>query len=406
MAPRDFVDSSIGTMDFGERGRSVRGAGGTGTTVGAPSNTSVQDIEDQVRYTVNIPNDDGGSETQQLTRKQIEQSLGMTDSNPYGLMSGIGRLLGTENVSYPGLMGTPAFGAVKDLMVRRYLAPVDTRTGRVEPGLRAGDPVLARQADNTFIPSTVQREPSLQNRGLASFIPGAGLLTGLFDTSDLVVPDAPSSMARYTESGIFDFEVPENAFDDLPEPASVQSSPFSPERQAAFQAGLDEITANADMILAENAAKRQLAGMPDGLTTFAEIPPAIPEPRIRDFQIQPTGTTFNEPINPPIRTELNVTRTGAAPDMASLSPLPEPSLPYLPTLEDEFSQQARQELVEAERRRGDRLDFKLDMLEAQPKAFEPRAPLPPPPPPPLPPLFNEQVALADPATYGLTGFRP
>ena len=137
-------------MDFGERGRSVRGAGGTGTTVGAPSSSSVQNIEDQVRYTVNIPNDDGGSETQQLTRKQIEQSLGMTDTNPYGLTSGIGRLLGTENVSYPGLMGTPAFGAVKDLMVRRYLAPVDTRTGRVEPGLSAGDPVLARQADNTF----------------------------------------------------------------------------------------------------------------------------------------------------------------------------------------------------------------------------------------------------------------
>ena len=320
-------------MDFGERGRSVRGAGGTGTTVGAPSNTSVQNIEDQVRYTVNIPNDDGGSETQQLTRKQIEQSLGMTDTNPYGLMSGIGRLLGTENVSYPGLMGTPAFGAVKDLMVRRYLAPVDTRTGRVEPGLGAGDPVLARQTDNTFIPSTVEREPSLRNRGLASFIPGAGLLTGLFDTSDLVVPDAPSSLARYTESGIYDFEVPEGVFDDLSEPAPVQSSPFSPERQAAFKAGVDEVIARSDQLLAENAAKRQRAAMSDDPNYFAQIPPAIPEPRIRDFEIEPTGTTFNEPINPPIRTELNVTRTGATPDMASISPLPEPSLPNLPSLD-------------------------------------------------------------------------
>jgi hypothetical protein len=265
-------------------------------------------------------------------------------------------------------MGTPLFGATKDLMVRRYLAPVDTRTGRVEPGLRAGDPVLARQADNTFIPSTVEREPSLRNRGLASFIPGAGLLTGLFDTSDLVVPDAPSSMARYTESGIFDFEVPQNAFDDLPEPASVQSSPFSPERQAAFQAGIDEVIARSDQILAENAAKRQLAGMPDGLTTFAEIPPAIPEPRIRDFQIQPTGTTFNEPINPPIRTELNVTRTGAVPNMASISPLPEPSLPNLPSLDPMAAFQSdlgMEPITSADfMSRGERIDQMLDAAEA------------------------------------------
>lgn len=403
MPPRDFVDSSIGTMDFGERGRSVRGAGGTGTTVGAPSNTSVQNIEDQVRYTVNIPNDDGGSETQQLTRKQIEQSLGMTDSNPYGLMSGIGRLLGTENVSYPGLMGTPAFGAVKDLMVRRYLAPVDTRTGRVEPGLRAGDPVLARQADNTFIPSTVQREPSLQNRGLASFIPGAGLLTGLFDTSDLVVPDAPSSMARYTESGIFDFEVPENAFDDLPKPASVQSSdaiiPDTAPQAGPVQGPPEFVEMNRFPVRTVSPTGASL----EEVVGFLDYPGDIPD------AIGTQLVTSDVPSPVPVPTELTFSKRTTVADPSqtmTLAPVPAPSLPYLPTLEDQFSQQARQELIEAERRRGDRLDFKLDMVKAQPKAFEPRAPLPPSPPPSLPPLFNEQVALADPATYGITGFRP
>lgn len=395
MAPRDFVDSSIGTMDFGERGRSVRGAGGTGTTVGAPSSSSVQNIEDQVRYTVNIPNDDGGSETQQLTRKQIEQSLGMTDTNPYGLMSGIGRLLGTKNVSYPDLIGTPAFGAVKDLMVRRYLAPVDTRTGRVEPGLGVGDPVLARQADNTFVPSTVQREPSLRNRGLASFIPGAGLLTGLFDKSDLVVPDAPSSLARYTESGIYDFEVPENAFDDLPEPASVQSSPFSPERQAAFKDLQNEVLLGGAPL--ENPYDENFG------TT--QIPSAIAEPEFLDFQVGRTATTFDEPINPPIRTELNVTRTGATPDMASISPLPEPSLLNLPSLDPmaEFRSDLSMEPITSAdfMSRGQRIDQMLAASEAARRGRQIREDVrtfgarsaSPPPPPPLDPMFTTDTPI-------------
>ena len=179
-SPLDSIDTSIGTMDFGERGRSVRGAGGTGTTVGAPLNTSVQDIEDQVRYTVNIPKDDGGSEARQLTRKQIESSvLGMTDSNPFGAMSGIARLLGPKNISYPDLIGTPAFGAVKNLMFRRYLSPVDPRTGRVEPGLGVGDPTRY---------GTVERDPSLRKTGSESLFPGAGIIAALFDRSDLTVP--------------------------------------------------------------------------------------------------------------------------------------------------------------------------------------------------------------------------
>ena len=276
-SPLDSIDTSIGTMDFGERGRSVRGAGGTGTTVGAPLNTSVQDIEDQVRYTVNIPKDDGGSEARQLTRKQIESSvLGMTDSNPFGAMSGIARLLGPKNISYPDLIGTPAFGAVKNLMFRRYLSPVDPRTGRVEPGLGVGDPTRY---------GTVERDPSLRKTGSKSLFPGVGIITALFDRSDLTVPGFPDGQDATA--------VQEDTAQAVVPPA------FTPERQANFQAGIDEVIARSDQILAENAAKRQLAGMPDGLTTFAEIPPAIPEPRIRDFQIQPTGTTFNEPISPP-----------------------------------------------------------------------------------------------------------
>lgn len=250
MAPRDFVDSSIGTMDFGERGRSVRGAGGTGTTVGAPLNTSVQDIEDQVRYTVNIPNDDGGSETQQLTRKQIEQSLGMTDTNPYGLMSGIGRLLGTENVSYPGLMGTPAFGAVKDLMVRRYLAPVDPRTGRVEPGLGVGDPTRY---------GAVERDPSLRNKGLASFIPGGGFITSLFDRSDLTVPGFPSSQDATA--------VQEDTAQAVVPPA------FTPERQAAFKALQNEVL---------------LGGAP------------LENPYDENFETTQIPPVIDEPISPPL----------------------------------------------------------------------------------------------------------
>jgi hypothetical protein len=120
------------------------------------------------------------------------------------------------------------------------------------------------------------------------------------------------------------------------------------------------------------------------------------------------GDELEEFPQAPIPTEMTASKRTVVADpsrMVALPPVPESSLPYVPTLDDEFSQQARQDLIEAERRRGDRLDFMLDVISEQPKAFEPRAPLPPMPISP-PPMFNEQVDLTDPALYGLSGFRP
>ena len=171
------------------------------------------------------------------------------------------------------------------------------------------------------------------------------------------------------------------------------------------------------MILAENAAKRQRAAMSDDPSYFAEIPPAIPEPRIRDFQIQPTGTTFNEPINPPIRTELNVTRTVAAPDMASISPLPEPSLPNLPSLDPltKFKYDIGTEyLTSADARiTGENIDQMLAASKAARRGRQIREDVrtfgarsaPPPPPPPLDPMFTTDTPIEIIPQFLLAGLR-
>ena len=99
-----------------------------------------------------------------------------------------------------------------------------------------------------------------------------------------------------------------------------------------------------------------------------QTPPAIAEPEFLDFQVGRSATTFDEPINPPIRTELNVTRTDAAPDMASISPLPEPSLPNLPSLDPmaEFQSDLGMEPITSAdfMSRGERIDQMLDAAEA------------------------------------------
>tara|TARA_R100000329_G_C7611773_1_gene217133 strand:+ start:583 stop:1728 length:1146 start_codon:yes stop_codon:yes gene_type:complete len=278
-------------------------------------------------------------------RQAVAQHLGITDDNPYGKMSGLSRTLGAENVSYAGNMSLNQRRGIANLMIDRYLDPVDPATGRVRPGLGVGDPTRF---------GTVERDPSLRKKGLGSFFPGVGLITALFDRSDLTVPGFPSSQDATA--------VQEDTAQAVVPPA------FTPERQANFQADVDEAIARSDLMLAENAAKRQLAAMSDDPNYFAQILPAIPEPRIRDFEIQPTGTTFNEPINPPIRTELNVTRTGAAPDMASISPLPEPSLPNLPSLDPmaEFQSDLGMEPITSAdfMSRGERIDQMLDAAEA------------------------------------------
>jgi len=293
-------------------------------------------------------------------RQAVAEQLGITDDNPYGNMSGLSRALGAENVSYAGNMSLNQRRGIANLMIDRYLDPVNPATGRVRPGLDAGDPTR-------FGP--VESDPSLRRSyGIASMVPGVSFLTSMFDKSDLTVPGLTDYQNEQMSRGMAmdASSAMSSAPDTLVRPAA--DDPFSPERQAAFQAGLDEITANADMILQRNAADRQLLGMPDDTKYMAQIPPAIPDPRIRDFQVEPTATTFDEPINPPIRTELNVTRTGAAPDMASISPLPEPSLPNLPSLDPltQFQYDLGTEyLTSADARiRGENIDQMLDAAEA------------------------------------------
>ena len=209
-------------------------------------------------------------------RQAVAQHLGITDDNPYGNMSGLSRTLGAENVSYAGLMSLNQRRGIASLMIDRYLDPVNPATGRVRPGLGVGDPTRF---------GTVERDPSLRKTGPESLFPGVGILTALFDRSDLTVPGFTGGQDATA--------VQEDTAQTTVPPA------FAPERLADFQADIDEVLARSDQLLAENAAKRQLAAMSDDPNYFAQIPPAIPEPRIRDFQIQPTATTFDEPISPP-----------------------------------------------------------------------------------------------------------
>ena len=262
-------------------------------------------------------------------RQAVAQHLGITDDNPYGKMSGLSRTLGAENVSYAGNMSLNQRRGIANLMIDRYLDPVDPATGRVRPGLGVGDPTRF---------GAVERDPSLRKTGSESLFPGVGIITALFDRSDLTVPGFPSSQDATTQAAV---------------PPS-----FTPERQAAFKALQNEVLLGGAPL--ENPYGENLE------TT--QIPPAIAEPEFLDFQVERTGTTFNEPINPPIRTELNVTRTGATPDMASISPLPEPSLPNLPSLDplSQFQYDLGTEyLTSADARiRGENIDQMLDAAEA------------------------------------------
>jgi hypothetical protein len=194
-------------------------------------------------------------------RQAVAQHLGITDDNPYGKMSGLSRTLGAENVSYAGNMSLNQRRGIANLMIDRYLDPVDPATGRVRPGLGVGDPTRY---------GTVERDPSLRKTGSESLFPGVGIITALFDRSDLTVPGFPSSQDATTQAAV---------------PPS-----FTPERQAAFKALQNEVL---------------LGGAPlenpyDENFETTQIPPAIAEPEFLDLQAGRTATTFDEPISPPL----------------------------------------------------------------------------------------------------------
>lgn len=412
-------------------GRSSAVVSDPGNIVRASGQTDNERAARQASYNFYEPGQAGSPEVNQAAaeraaqRAGVARTLGITDNNPYGNMSGLSRALGAENVSYAGNMSLNQRRGIANVMIDRYLDPVNPATGRVRPGLDAGDPTR-------FGP--VESDPSLRRSyGIASMFPGVGMLTSMFDKSDLTVPGFTDYQNEQMSLGMA-ADAADVVGGPVPEPLSLEQagivgpeSAFSDQRLSEFDDLVSEVLTRSDAIIADTAPQ---AGPVQGPPEFIETN------RFPVRTVSPTGATLEEvvgvldypgdipdaigtqlvtseiPSPVPVPTELTFSKRTTVADPSRLMSLPPaPAQPL--TAEQQFQADLASAYEDSRRRaaaerqaQSDRLGFKMDILNAQPKAFEPRAPLPPSPPPPLPPMFNEQVDLTNPAIFGLTGFRP
>lgn len=400
-----------------------------GNIVRASGQTDNERAARQASYNVYEPGQAGSPEVNQAAaeraaqRASVARTLGITDNNPYGNMSGLSRALGAENVSYAGNMSLNQRRGIANLMIDRYLDPVDPATGRVRPGLDAGDPTQY---------GPVESDPSLRRSyGIMSAFPGVGLVTSMFDKSDLTVP------------GFTDYQNEQMSLGMAADAANVVAGPeslsleqagvvgpesaFSDQRLSEFDDLVSEVLTRSDAIIADTAPQ---AGPVQGPPEFIEMD------RFPVRTVSPTGASLEEivgvldypgdipdaigsqlvtsdvPSPVPVPTELTFSKRTTVADPSrtmTLPPAPAQSLTAQQQFQADLAsayEQSRRRVAAERQAQSDLLGFKFDVYDAMPKAFEPRAPLPPSPPPPLPPMFNEQVDLADPALYGLSGFRP
>ena len=337
-----------------------------------------------------------------LSQQEFMNVTGRTATNPYGKQGFFSRVFGIDpsKISYtnnvPG--GNQGIAQLNSLAYDRYMNPAarinifgdevggDPTTGQLRTGVQPGD--LTR-----FGRAVPARREGIA--GILDNLPfGIGLASRMFGSTPARVPgfDAQEVVPQLGLGG----PQPGEGVDPADRfPGIIDPIPLTAEEMLVADEMADLSAANA-----QNTAQR--------MSSPSRVDDRLTPMRFAGDQ-SGLGDELEEFPQAPIPTEMTASKRTVVADpsgMVTLPPVPEPSLPYVPTLDDAFSQQARQDLIEAERRRGDRLDFMLDMISEQPKAFEPRAPLPPLPPPPLPPMFNEQVDLTNPAIFGLTGFRP
>ena len=289
-------------------------------------------------------------------RAGVARTLGITDNNPYGNMSGLSRALGAENVSYAGNMSLNQRRGIANLMIDRYLDPVNPATGRVRPGLDAGDPTR-------FGP--VESDPSLRRSyGIVSMFPGVGMLTSMFDKSDLTVP----GFTDYQNEQM-SLNMAADAADIVagPEPLSLEQagivgpeSAFSDQRLSEFDDLVSDVLTRSDAIIADTAP-------------------------------QPGPVQGPSPV--PVPTELTFSKRTTVADPSqtmTLPPAPAPSLTAQQQFQADLAsayEDSRRRAAAEQQAQSDRLGFKFDLYDAMPKAFETRASSPSSPPP-LPPVAS------------------
>lgn len=322
--PRGFRGESVaqeargGSRAAVERGRAA-----------ASRSFQTAPMEDSSRFEQANPNRDergsynpGDIAREALTYDQFMTATGRSETNPYGDQGFFSRVLGIDpsNINYvastPG--GIATLNQVNALAYDQYMNPRDAQ-GNIRGMLREGSPTRS---------GTVVYDPTMEtDLGIMGAIPIVGpLLQNATSRSALNI----SSYDNPLFSDMSDMGNELGAFPAPPlgSPASAESS--IPTAMELRSDRIDRLVAELEEATADSPDASSLARREYRPSVVSSLPDY---PEFLDFEVGRTATTFNEPINPPIRTELNVTRTGAVPDMASISPLPEPSLPNLPSLD-------------------------------------------------------------------------
>lgn len=356
-----------------------------------------------------------------LSQQEFMNVTGRTATNPYGKQGFFSRVFGIDpsKISYtnniPG--GNQGIAQLNSLAYDRYMNPAarinifgdevggDPTTGQLRTGVQPGD--LTR-----FGRAVPARREGIA--GILDNLPfGIGMASRMFGSTPARVPgfDVREVVPQLGLGG--------------PQPGEGVDPARLGNSLADVGLGLDAVDydtmAYYDSSYGVDRPVDRFVD-PDAVDARAEQNRAISSSSLRvDDRLTPMrfagdqsglGDELEEFPQVPIPTELTFSkRTVVADPSRPMSLPPAPAQPL--TAEQQFQadlasayEESRRRVAAERQAQSDRLGFKMDMLAAQPKAFEPRAPLPPSLPPSLPPMFNEQVDLTNPAIFGLTGFRP